>query len=205
MRVIGLTGGIATGKSTVARLLAALGAHVIDADVLARDVVAPGTEGLSAVAARFPGVVAGGQLDRAKLAEHIFSQPEEREALNQIIHPRVRQGFLEASQALAAKGVDVVIYDVPLLFETKLEGFMSGIIVVRAPKEVQRARLIARNGLTPEQADARIAAQWPLEEKVRRANWLIDNSGTLQDTEAQVRATWASIQSGSSGMVPRHE
>jgi dephospho-CoA kinase len=177
MRVIGLTGGIGTGKSTVARMFESLGAAVIDADVLAKDALAPGSTGLLEVEARFPGVVVNGTLDRAKLAERIFGNPNEREALNAIVHPRVRQGFWDQSQALAAQGHSVILYDVPLLFETGLHSLVNGIIVVTAPLPVQLARLMARNGFTSEQAKARIDAQWPLAEKVKQATWVVDNGG----------------------------
>ena len=191
MRLVGLTGSIATGKSTVAQLLVQHGAALIDADLIAREVVAPGEPALAEIAARFPGVVGkDAALDRQRLAERIFNDPAEREALNRITHPRIQAKVIERTQALAERNVPVVVYDAALLIENRLHEAMQGVILVVAPPEVQRARLIARNGLTAEQADARIAAQLPQDEKRKVATWVIDNGGTLEATGAQVDALW---------------
>ena len=202
-RLLGLTGGIASGKSTVSSVLRSLGAAVIDADELAREVVAPGTPGLREVGARFPGVVGpDGKLDRARLAERVFADDAERAALNALLHPRIQAAFAEQTAKLGARGVRVVIYDAALLIENGLHQQLDGVILVTAPADVQQARLIARNGLSPEQARARIASQLPLLEKARHATWTVDNSGDLDQTRAQVETIWAAVQAASSSMLP---
>ncbi|MBJ6764306.1 dephospho-CoA kinase [Myxococcaceae bacterium JPH2] len=194
MHVFGLTGGIASGKSTVTRMLRELGAQVVDADVLAREVVEPGTPGLAAVAARFPGVVGpDGRLDRAKLGAHIFATPSERAALNAIIHPLVRDAFLSRVQALEAQGEKRVIYDVPLLIESGMHAWMEGVALVWVPRDVQKARLMARDGLDESAAEARLAAQLPLDDKRVHATWVLDNSAGLDATRAQVEAMWRAM------------
>lgn len=194
MHVFGLTGGIGSGKSTVTRMLRELGAHVLDADVMAREVVEPGTPGLAAVAARFPGVVGpDGRLDRAKLGARVFSDASERAALNAITHPLVRQAFLEKVQALEAQGVERVVYDVPLLIESGMHGWMEGVALVWVPRDVQKARLMARDGLDAAAAEARLAAQLPLDEKKAHATWVIDNSGDLTSTRTQVESVWRAM------------
>ncbi len=200
MRLVGLTGSIATGKSTVAQLLVKHGAALIDADLIAREVVAPGEPALAEIAARFPGVVGPtGELDRPRLADRIFADPAERAALNAITHPKIQATVIERTQALAAQQVPVVIYDAALLIENRLEEAMEGVILVVAPAEVQRARLIARNGLSAQQADARIAAQMPQEDKRKAATWVIDNGGSLEDTGRQVDALWKTLTASVSG------
>ncbi len=194
MHLFGLTGGISSGKSTVSRMLRELGAHVLDADVIARQVVEPGTPGLAAVAARFPGVLApDGRLDRARLGARVFTDPAERAALNRILHPLIGQAFLEKTQALAAQGVARVIYDAPLLIENGLHHGMDGVLLVWAPRELQKARLMARDGLDAAEAEARIAAQLPLDDKRQHATWLVDNSGELASTRAQVERAWQAM------------
>lgn len=194
MKVLGLTGSIAAGKSTVAQMLVAKGAKLIDADVLAREVIAPGTEGLAEVARRFPGVVGpDGALDRKALGDRIFGHEAERLALNAIVHPRVQAAMIERSAAYAAEGAPVVVYDAALMIENRLHEAMEGVILVTAPPAVQKARLIARNALTPEQADARIAAQMPQDEKRKFATWEIDNGGTREATQRQVDALWPKL------------
>jgi dephospho-CoA kinase len=193
--VIGLTGGIASGKSTVSAMLQDLGAELIDADQVAREVVEPGEPALAEIARRFPGVVGpDGRLDRAKLGERIFSAPSEREALNAIVHPRIRERVEEKTRSLAARGVELVIYDAPLLIENRLHEGMEGVILVAAPKELQLERLRARNGLTREQAEARVASQLPLEEKRRFATWVVENDGPLEQTRARVEEIWREIR-----------
>jgi dephospho-CoA kinase len=194
VHVYGLTGGIASGKSTVSRMLRELGAQVLDADLLAREVVAPGTPGLADVAARFPGVVgADGQLDRARLGARVFADPGERAALNALLHPRIAQAFLERTQALAEAGVARVLYDAPLLIENGLHTRMEGVVLVAIPRELQRARLMLRDGLSAEAAAARLASQLPLEEKRKHATWVVDNSGSLEETRAQVERIWKAL------------
>ncbi len=193
MRRLGLTGGIATGKSTVSRMLADCGAAIIDADLLAREVVEPGQPALVELGTRFPGVVKNGALDRAELGKRIFGNDAERAALNAIIHPRIGALMLERTLALEAAGTRVSIYDAALLIENKLHLAVEGVILVVAPLEVQRARLMARNQLTRAEADARIASQMPLEEKRAFATWIIDNGGSLEDTQRQVELLWKKL------------
>jgi len=197
IRIVGLTGGIATGKSTVSGMLRDLGVDVIDADVISRQVVEPGTEGLAAVAHRFPGVVgADGRLDRARLGARIFFDPAERAALNAIIHPLVQEEFRRRTRALEREGKSLVVYDAALLIENGLHRQMDAVVVVTAPEEVQRRRLMERNGLTGEEADARIASQVPLRDKVLHATWVVDNGGPLESTRAQVERIHAELRKG---------
>ncbi len=194
MKIYGLTGGIASGKSTVSRMLRELGAQVLDADVIAREVVEPGTPGLAAVAERFPGVLGpDGRLDRAKLGARVFGDPQERAALNALLHPLIGQQFLLRTQALAEAGVERLLYDAPLLIENRLHEAMNGVVLVWVPREVQRARLMARDGLDEAAAEARLAAQLPLDEKRQHATWLVDNSGNLEATRAQVEEVWRAM------------
>lgn len=196
MKFIGLTGGIATGKSTVTAMLRALGAKVLDADELAREVVAPGSEGLAEIAARWPDVIApGGSLDRQKLGAHIFHSPEARKALDAITHPRIQARVLAETSRLAAAGERVCFYDAALLIENRLHQAMDGVVLVVVPREVQLQRLMARNGISREEAEARIASQLPLDEKKRHATWLVDNSGPLEATRAQVEKVWHEVAS----------
>ncbi|MCP3062470.1 dephospho-CoA kinase [Myxococcus sp. K38C18041901] len=194
MHVFGLTGGISSGKSTVTRMLRELGAEVLDADVLAREVVEPGTPGLAAIMERFPGVVGpDGRLDRAKLGARVFGNDEERAALNAITHPLVREAFVEKVQALEARGVTRVVYDVPLLVESGMHAWMEGTAVVWVPRDVQKARLMARDGLDAAAAEARLASQLPLDEKRAVATWVIDNSRDLTSTREQVESVWRAM------------
>jgi dephospho-CoA kinase len=195
IRVIGLTGGIATGKSSVSSILRELGADLIDADQLAREVVEPNAPAYPALLSRFPEAFdSAGRLDRAKLAERVFRNPAERAALNAITHPHIHQRFLEQLQELARRGVDLVVYDVPLLIENGLQTQMDGVILVTAPVPLQLQRLMARNGLSLEQAEARLSSQMPISEKLRHATWVIDNSGDSANTREQVRKLWRSLR-----------
>jgi dephospho-CoA kinase len=204
MRIIGLTGGIATGKSTVSAILRELGAAVIDADELARQVVEPASTVLSEIDRRFPGVVGDdGRLDRTRLAERIFSNPEDRAALDALLHPRIQKLFVEKTAALAQQGEQLVIYDAALLIENSLHEKMDGVILVTAPRETQITRLRERNGLTRAQAEARLSSQMPLGEKLRFARWTIDNSGDLITTRAQVDHVWRSIRPDKAGGANR--
>lgn len=194
MRLIGLTGGIASGKSTVSRMLRELGAHVLDADELAREAVAPGSPALEEISGRFPFAVAPDRtLDRAKLGEWIFSRPEERAALEAILHPRIRELFRQRTEALTRAGVREVVYEAPLLIENGLDALMDAVLLVAAPREVQLSRLMARNQLTRAQAEARLASQLPLEEKVKRATVVIDNADDLARTREQVERAWQAL------------
>ncbi len=185
MLLFGLTGGLASGKSTVAARLRALGVPVIDADALAREVVAPGTPGLAAVAAAFgPSVLLpDGSLDRPGLAARVFSDPEQRRRLNAIVHPLIGAASAARVADLAAKGEAIACYEAALLVENGLaEGFRP-LVVVAVPEAVQVARAMARDAATEEQARARIAAQLPLAAKVAAADYVIDNGGSREETE----------------------
>lgn len=193
-RFIGITGGIASGKSTVTAMFRAAGAHVLDADEIAREVVAKGSPGLQEIAARWPDVVReDGALDRQRLGAHIFSSPDDRKALDAITHPRIQALVLERTQALWAAGAPVVFYDAPLLIENRLHEAMHGVVLVWVPREVQLERLMKRNGLTRADAEARVASQMPLDDKRRYATWLVDNSGSLEATRAQVEKVWQEV------------
>jgi dephospho-CoA kinase len=176
-------------------MLRELGAQVIDADQVAREVVEPGTPGLQEVARRFPGVVdASGRLDRAELGRRVFAEPTERRALEAIVHPRIREEVTRRLEALARSGEEVALYDAALLIENGLQKGMDGVIVVWAPESLQRARLAARDGLDEAAVTARLAAQLPLADKRAQATWVVDNGGSLDETRAQVGRIWAEIQ-----------
>ncbi|WP_394552191.1 dephospho-CoA kinase [Agromyces sp. MMS24-JH15] len=196
MYLIGLTGGIASGKSTVARRLFEHGAIHIDADQLARRVVEPGTPGLAAVVEAFgPEILrADGTLDREKLGALAFGDPEARERLNAIVHPAVRalSGRLIA-EAGAADPDAVVVYDVPLLVEARVEHPFDLIVVTDAPRRAQLARLVDQRGLEPAQAEARVDAQADPEERRAIADVVIDTGGSLAHTMSQADALWADI------------
>lgn len=191
-RLIGLTGGIATGKSTVARLLARRGAAVVDADLLAREVVAPGSEGLAEIAATFGSSVlaADGSLDRTALGSVVFADPESRRRLEAITHPRIRTLMAERMVAALASGAALVVADVPLLYETGRPEDFEGVLVVYADAATQRRRLGERDGLDATEIERRLAAQMPIDEKRDRATWWIDNSGDELATSDQVDAWW---------------
>lgn len=195
MHLFGLTGGIATGKSTVSQLFAEKGVPILDADLVAREVVEPGQPTLAEIAQRFPGVLRpDGTLDRAKLGQRIFGDPVERAALNAITHPRIQAAVLEKTRALAEAGAPRVIYDAALLIENGLHRGMHGVVLVVAPPDVQRARLMQRDGLSREAAEARIASQMPLDEKRPHATWIIDNGGSLEDTRRQVDEVFRAME-----------
>ncbi|MHB8489138.1 MAG: dephospho-CoA kinase [Candidatus Dormibacteria bacterium] len=192
MRLIGLTGGIATGKTTVDRMLAAHGASVIDADELAREVVRPGEPALAAVAMRFGREVirSDGSLDRDRLGKLVFADPEARRDLEQITHPRIAELTRERVGAALAGPAPLVVVDIPLLFENSREALFEGVLLVYAPAEVQVLRLRERNGLEEAAALQRLAAQLPIEEKRNRATWIIDNSDGLDETSRAVDRWW---------------
>jgi dephospho-CoA kinase len=184
---LGLTGGIGSGKSTVAAMFAARGIPVIDADELARAVVEPGRPAHADVAAAWPEVVGpDGAIDRRRLGGIVFDDPAARARLEAITHPRIRELGDERLAALAAGGHRLAIYEASLLVEAGRHGDFHGLIVVTASPETQVARVLARGGLTREQAEARIRAQLPLADKLRVATHVIDNDGDRATTEAQV-------------------
>ena len=195
MKLIGLTGGIGSGKSTIARRLEKLGARVIDADVVSREVVEPGQPALSAIVATFGAAVlnADGTLNRARLGDIVFTDKEAREKLNNIVHPAVR----ERSLKLFAEAADheVVIYDVPLLVESENSYSFEHIIVASAPEEIRVERLMEHRGMTESEARARIESQASEEARLSLADTVIDTSGSLEDTYSQVDRFWAEITS----------
>jgi dephospho-CoA kinase len=186
---IGLTGGIGSGKSTVSRLLAGHGAVIVDADVIAREVVEPGTPGLAAVVEAFGSelLTADGSLDRPALAALVFGDPDARRRLDAIVHPLVRARAAEV--AAAAPPDAVVVHDVPLLAETGQAGGYDLVLVVEADPETRVARLVQR-GMTAEDARARMAAQATDEQRRAVADVVLDNSGTEEELAAQVEQVW---------------
>jgi dephospho-CoA kinase len=192
MRIIGLTGGIASGKTSVAALLERLGAAVVDADLLAREIVEPGEPALEAIAAAFGAAVLNpdGSLNRAALAEIVFSDPASRRTLEAITHPAIRAlGELKLAK-LREQGVETVFYVAPLLIEAGNSDRVDEIWVVYLDRESQLARLMARDTMGREAALKRIASQMPMEEKKKLGRVVIDNSGTRAELEAQVLRLW---------------
>jgi dephospho-CoA kinase len=191
---VGLTGGIGAGKSEVSRRLADLGAVVIDADAIAREVVAPGTPGLAQVTGAFGAGVLGpdGALDRPRLGEIVFADPELLARLNAIVHPLVSERMLGIEHS-APPGA-VVVHDVPLLAENHLAGRYDVVVVVDAPPGVQLDRLARLRGMPQEQARARMAAQASREQRLAVADIVVDNSGPLADLDRQVAGLWAELQ-----------
>lgn len=198
MRRIALTGGIATGKSHVRARLARAAIPTLDADHLARDAVAPGTPALDAIRRRFgDGIIdARGALDRQALAGLVFADPEARRALEHIVHPVVRTRTEAWLRDQASHGAEVAVVDIPLLYETGRDADFDAVIVTACTPDQQVARLLARNGLDEPQARARLAAQWPTEEKVARATYVIRTDGRVEDTDAQVDALIERLRAG---------
>lgn len=195
MLLVGLTGGIGSGKSTVARMLAARGAVVLDADAFARDAVAAGTPGFRAVVERFGAEVVGpqGELDRGALASIVFADDEARRALEAIVHPEVRRRLLRAIEA-HADADDILVIDSPLLVEAGQGGSVQLLVVVTAPEEAQLDRLATGRGMSERDVRARMAAQMPLEEKAAKADVVLDNGGDLLDLERQVERLWRDLE-----------
>jgi len=179
VRIVGLTGGIASGKSTFAAILRARGVPVLDADALARAAVAPGSPALAEIVRAFgPDVLlSDGSLDRKRMAALVFADADARRRLEAITHPAVRRAMAEETARLAQDGHALAFYDTPLLFEVGLEAALDCVVVVWVPPEVQEARLAARDGLAPAEAAARLAAQLPIDEKARRADFVVENVG----------------------------
>lgn len=188
MTVLGLTGSFGSGKSVVARMFAALGAVIIDADEIAKEVVKPGTPAFQEIVQAFGREVLGeqGALDRKRLAAMVFQDAAKREMLNRIVHPRVRKRELELLSQY--KDNPLVVLSVPLLFENNMEHLVDKVVVV-VVNEAERMRRLTeqQDGLTPDEIQRRLQAQMPQEEKRKRANSVIDNSGNLEETQAQVK------------------
>jgi dephospho-CoA kinase len=195
MLLVGLTGNIASGKSTVSQMLSERGATIIDADILARRAVEPGTPGYRRIVDRWGNAVVApdGHLDRAALRGIVFSDPEELERLNAIVHPeveRMRDALVEEARE---RGDRIVVCDIPLLFERHLGENFDRIILVDAPRPVRLQRLVKERGLREAEAQDMITAQMPAELKRARADIVIDNDGTLTKLEQDVAAAWATL------------
>lgn len=194
MRIIGLTGGVSMGKTTVSRYLhQTYGLPILDADLYARRAVEPGTAALAKLAERYGELVlANGRLNRRQLADILFDNPAERQWIEQLIHPAVR-GQMEADlQALAAQSRPIAVVVVPLLFEARMQDLATEIWVVHTPAAQQQARLQQRDSLTPEQVEARISSQMPIQQKMAQADVLLDNSTTLLSLYEQIDQALAS-------------
>jgi dephospho-CoA kinase len=192
---VALTGNVASGKSTVAGIWQELGAAVVDADELARRVVDPGTRGLREVVRRFGQRVLqpDGSLDRAALRAIVFSDDASRRALEAIVHPEVELLRQKAERSLAAAGEHIIVHSIPLLFETGMEDWFDIVVLVDAPAEVRRARMLATRALPAEEADAIIAAQLPATDKRQRSHFVIDNDGTLEQLRERAEEVWAQV------------
>jgi dephospho-CoA kinase len=192
-RRVGLTGGVGSGKSTVSAMLAELGAVVIDADLLAREVVAPGSEGLAAVVEAFGPTVltATGELDRPALGAVVFADEAARGRLEAIIHPLVRARGAELEAAAPAEAV--VVHDIPLLAETGQADAFDAVVVVDVPVEVQMERMVRLRGMSPQEAQSRIAAQATREQRRAVATYVIDNTGTLEDLRDRVAEVFEAL------------
>lgn len=194
MIVLGLTGSIGMGKSTTAAMFQAMGAPVYDADAAVHALYAPGGAAVALLEAAFPGVVKDGAVDRAALSAQVVGKPEAMSRLEAIVHPLVghsRVGFFEGA---TAAGADVVVLDIPLLFETGGEKAVDAVVVVSAPAELQRARVLERPGMTPEKLDGILARQLPDAEKRARADFVIDTGRGLEPARVQVAEVLAAVR-----------
>ncbi len=195
--ILGLTGGIATGKSTVTAMLRERGIPVIDADQIAREVVEQGKPAYEAIVRHFGRdiLLEDGQLDRKKLGEVVFSDEAERQKLNAIVHPEVRRVMRQEAEAAEENGAPIVFMDIPLLYESKLQYLVEKIVVVYAPSDMQLARMMERDELDEEQAKKRLRAQFPIDQKKLEADFLIDNSQSREETQRQVEELLTVIRS----------
>jgi dephospho-CoA kinase len=193
--ILGLTGNIASGKSLVANLLAARGAVVLSADQLAREVVAPGSEVLAQLVRHFGSRILDAQqaLDRRVLADCVFKNPQALATLNRLTHPAIARLAEQRLAALRAGSARLVVYEAPLLFEAAAEKRVDRILVVTVDPEIQLARLMARDGFGRSAAQRRIASQMPQQQKAARADYVIDNSGTMAALETAVEQLWARL------------
>ncbi|HKJ05040.1 MAG TPA: dephospho-CoA kinase [Geopsychrobacteraceae bacterium] len=193
--ILGVTGSIASGKSLVAALFQKCGAAVVSADQLAREIVRPGSVVLQQLVERFGAVVlaADGSLDRDRLAQMVFSDQQARIDVNRITHPAIGQLALERLSSLASSGVPLVVYEAPLLFEAGAEQRVDRVLVVKVDPETQLQRLMDREGLSPIDAQQRVDAQLSQEEKLARADYVIDNSGSIEATQKQVETLWRQL------------
>jgi len=195
--VLGLTGGVATGKTVVAEMFETFGAKTIDFDTLSRIVVEPGKPAWNEIVAFFGQRVLRPDttLDRKKLAEIVFRDTQKRKTLESFVHPRVAEEFTRAATEYAGESPDTVIQAVvPLLFETNMQSVFDRVVVVYAPEEVQIERVVERDGINRDAAADMISSQWPIEDKKSRGDFVIDNSGSLGETRKQVEIVWTELK-----------
>lgn len=197
MKTLGVTGGIGSGKTAVCRLFEALGARVFYADAEAKRLMHDEADARAEIVAAFgpQSYDAAGNLDRAYLAGQVFGDAERLAQLNAIVHPRVRRRLVAAKEAAARDGVSLLVYEAALIYETGGEHYVDAVAVVDAPVETRIARVVARDGVTPEAVRARLQHQLPPEELRRRADYLIENTGTLEDLRRQVEAVYEALLS----------
>jgi len=187
-KMIGLTGGIASGKSTVSNMLKGMGFAILDADIASRIVVEPGQKAYDQIVETFGRDILNGDetINRSTLGSIIFNDEDKRKQLNSIVHPAVRECLNDWKIQALEQGKNTIIYDIPLLYESNLTYLVEKVIVIFVDPDIQLKRLLNRNGLTEEAALARIGSQLPLQEKVERADAVIDNNGTIDETERQI-------------------
>lgn len=196
MKLIGLTGGAGSGKSTVAQMFRELGAVIVDADEATHAVYEPGTPAFDEIEATFgPQYVRDGRIDRARLGDLVFKDGEARSRLNAIVHPRVRDWMAEKTVEAFERGAETVIQDVPLLFENGLQGLYSKTVLVYAEPATQVERLVEERGVSPARANAMLASQMSIDDKRPLADYVVDNSGGLAETRRQVEEVWARVRS----------
>jgi len=194
LKLIGLTGGVGSGKSTVADMLRELGAEVVDADQATHAAYAPGSAGFDSVVREFgPDYAREGSIDRARLGELVFHDDDARRRLNAIVHPLVREWMARRTGEAAERGAEIVVHEVPLLFENGLEAMYEEVILVYVPAAVQLERLVSGRGVPKDRAKAMVAAQMPMDEKRRVARFVVDNSGTREETREQLKRLWDDV------------
>jgi len=196
VKIVGLTGGIATGKSTVASMLRELGAEIVDADELAREVVKPQQEAWKEIVEAFgAGILRKDKtIDREKLRKIVFADTTARKRLESITHPRIRALADERIQRLTAEGADAIVYDAPLLFENQIHLWIRPVILVAADPQTQKQRLRERDRLSEREIQQRLEAQMPMEKKRKLADLVIENNGDLEELKRQVQSVWEKIK-----------
>lgn len=199
MKIVGLTGSIGMGKSTTAAMFRDAGIPVYDADAAVHDLYDQGGAAVGPVGEAFPGVVKNGRVDREALRQQVLGNPEALKRLNAIVHPLVGQDRVQFFKAAEAAGADMLVLDIPLLFETGGHANVDAVVVVSAPPEMQRERVLARPGMTPERLDAILAQQTPDAEKRARAHFVVDTGQGLEHARAQVMTIIAALRAGTDG------
>ncbi len=195
-RVVAITGGIGSGKSVVAKLFESWGAKVVDADILAREVVQPGSEGLAKIVENFsePLTLADGSLNRPILASIIFSNPEKKKLLESILHPLIRKRWLDKLSELRRSGVPVIAYVIPLFFESRTAmPELEKVILVSAPEDLRVRRIMGRDGFTEEMARLRLSAQLPDSQKFERSDFVLVNDSSLEELERKTKEVWHAL------------